>query len=103
MVRKLIDRLRGSGQVHDDNDVLVGDVTYSLEVYQEYIEVRSGEGTEYLEGLKNIRGHVQGLDNERLLLSGALTLRLSDGRQLRFKIAGQDGRITALGGIENAS
>ncbi len=101
MGRRLIDKLYGAGQVYDDNAALIGDATYALRIYQEFREVRTKDGVETLDTLKHIEGRVRGLDNMRLILAGAaLTLKLNDGRQLRFQIADQDGHITALGGLE---
>ncbi len=101
-MRKVIERLTGAGKVYRENGDLLGDAQYDLRVIQEFKDVGTKDGPELLPGLKDVVGRVTGLDN--LALIGAeLTLHLEDGRRLRFLVAGQDGLITASGGLREPS
>ncbi len=101
-MRKVIERLTGAGKVYRENGDLLGDAQYDLRVIQEFKDVGTKDGPELLPGLKDVVGHVTGLDN--LVLIGAeLTLHLEDGRRLRFFVTDQDGRIGASGGLQEPS
>ena len=88
----LIERLSGTGPTRGKNGDLVGNAAYELRVYQELHQTRG----ESVPGLKRIEGHVEGLDNFRLL-GKTLTLELVDGRRLDFFISDSNGKIANSG------
>ncbi len=103
-MRKVVERLSGAGTVYREDGDLLGNAQYDLRVYQEFKDVGTKDGPELLPGLKDIEGHVTGLDNFALTNEGAkLTLRLEDGRSLRFYVTDLDGRIGASGGLQEPS
>jgi len=78
--RKVIDNLNGKGTVYE-NDKLICEVMYRIEVAQEYIISHSSE----IPGMKEIIGQIQVLSGEMNLANGKeLVLKLKDGRKWKF-------------------
>jgi hypothetical protein len=81
---KLVDTLQGKGKVFDGKDEL-SKVKYKLEIYQEYIIMRSNNGVNRTPTYKQIRGFVHVIEGERNLTGGNnLILQLKDNRRIEF-------------------
>jgi hypothetical protein len=81
---KQIDKIIGKGVVFDGENEL-SKVEYSLDIFQEFIIMRSNEGVTKTPSYKQIRGFLQVIDGERNLIGGEiLILQLDDGRKLDF-------------------
>lgn len=95
---------QGDGQLSRDG-TLLGDVSYTIEIYQTFHIVTpvSGQGREEIPGVKEsvIDIDVESVNPRELRRGGTLTLHLSDGRTLNVFASG-DG-WTAAGAITPAS
>ena len=97
MPRRVLESLTGVGEVYTD-DVLLRRTRYDLTVWtDESTEADDGEETVHVDGHIDITGI-----GEAVVLAGPteLTLRLQDGRRLRFRLTGSGGTIESEGGFQ---
>jgi hypothetical protein len=94
MTRRLLDTVRGVGEVHA-GDVLLRKTTYELSIWS------AGDSTpgDSANALPSIDGHIDitGIGEAAVLAGpGNLILTLEDGRRLSFKLTSSGGGITGL-------
>ena len=101
MARRLLESLSGVGTVYS-GDTLLRTTPYQvfLWVDDDAAKQPSASAPVSIEGHIDITGIA-----EAVVLAGpdALTLRLQDGRRLRFTLTGTSGRILGKGGLEIAN
>ncbi|MCU0239481.1 MAG: hypothetical protein MUC29_08570 [Pyrinomonadaceae bacterium] len=93
---KLVDELTGVGEVFE-NDSLLGNVNYHINIFQEMIKTQTfGNNENEEEGLKEVVGKFSS-DNLWHLLGKNLTLVLEDGRKIRFFMKNNHGEVQFSG------
>ena len=94
MTRRLLDTVRGVGDVHA-GDVLLRKTHYELSIWADTGPTEGGAAT----APPNIDGHIDitGIA-EAAVLAGAstLTLTLADGRRLSFRLTSTGGSIAGI-------
>ncbi len=82
--RRIVGTPSGQGRVLREGQYLA-DVSYSLQVIQEYIVVSGSAGDEEIESLREITAQISVISGEKDLgLGQQLTLELDDGRSWEF-------------------
>jgi hypothetical protein len=97
MPRRVLESLTGVGEVYA-GDVLLRRTQYDLALWTDDPDV-----TQVRSETIRVDGHIDitGI-GESLVLAGSdqLTLRLQDGRRLRFRLTGTGGGIVGQGGLQ---
>lgn len=94
MTRRLLDTVRGVGDVHA-GDVLLRKTRYELSIWADTGPTQG----ENVPALPNIDGHIDitGIAEAAVLAGpGALALTLADGRRLSFRLTSSSGSITGI-------
>ncbi len=97
MPQRVLETLTGVGEVYA-NDVLLRRTRYDLKVWTDNPnDAQAGQEIVYIDGHIDITGI-----GEAVVLAGPhrLTLRLQDGRRLRFRLTGTGGSIEGEGGLQ---
>ena len=84
--------LTGIGTVYQNDNVL-GQGNYQIDVYQEFIEGSSLQGPYRIPGLKRIEGYIKGA----FPIGTILKLVTAEGQTLNFFVADSNGNIKAAG------
>jgi hypothetical protein len=93
MTRRLLDTLRGVGDVHA-GDIFLRQTAYEVSIWS------GGEANPDGGALPTIEGHIDitGIAEAAVLAGpGTLTLTLEDGRRLSFKLTSSGGSFVGVG------
>jgi hypothetical protein len=91
--RRLVERLRGHGEISQDGIVVARDVRYCIDIFQRESDRVDGRNEN---GHRDVSGRIEA--GTAVFREGMHTLTTTDGRALNFYFANLAGNIVNAGG-----